>query len=59
MIDGLVKSHQSASCHSERSEESNHIKPFQILHFVQDDKTGLLRVYQMIYSYIKPRHGCQ
>ena len=30
-----------ALCHSEQSEESNHINVFQILHFVQDDKLGL------------------
>jgi hypothetical protein len=38
---GFVKSLQTALCHSERSEESNHINIFQILHYVQDDKSGL------------------
>jgi hypothetical protein len=34
IFDGFVKSLPMTLCHSERSEESNHIKIFQILHEV-------------------------
>ena len=55
-FDEFVKSGQRAACHSERSEESNHINVIQILHFVQDDKSGLCTRPLYFGYFITPHH---
>ena len=39
MVDGFAKSRSAALCHSERSEESEQIKAFQILHGVYPERS--------------------
>jgi len=47
-----------ALCHSEQSEESNHINVSQILHFIQDDKLELFTNPSSLF-YFETDYGCE